>query len=178
MSKQLADYVIDILDYPKKGIVFRDVTGILESPAGYKLSIDELENAVKSNGLVFDKIAAVEARGFIFGAALADRLGVAFVPVRKPGKLPRDTISESYDLEYGSATVHLHKGSIKPGERVLVLDDLLATGGTAAAAAHLVEKEGGVVAGMLFVLELLGFNARETNLKGYAVFSLVQYPGK
>lgn len=176
MPKTIAEYVVDIPDYPKPGIIFRDITGILESAEGFRLVMDGLADAART--MKIDKIAAVEARGFIFGAALADRLGVSFVPVRKPGKLPRETISESYSLEYGTATVHLHKDAVKPGERVLVLDDFLATGGTAAAAAHLVEREGGIVVGMLFVLELLGFDARNAALAGYRVESLVQYPGK
>lgn len=176
MEKTLADYVIDIKDYPKPGIVFRDITGILGDAKGFKLATDQLEAAARP--VRPEKIVAIEARGFIFGAALADRLGIGFVAIRKPGKLPRETISESYDLEYGTSTVHLHKDAIASGERVVIVDDLLATGGTAAAAAHLVEREGGVVAGMFFVLELAGFNARKGLLAPYKVASLVSYPGK
>ena len=125
-----------------------------------------------------DRIAGPEARGFIFGAAVADRLGCAFIPVRKGGKLPRETISESYDLEYGTATLHMHTDAVKPGQRVVIVDDLLATGGTAKAAAKLVERLGGTVVKMLFPIELEGFKAREGILKGYDVDSLVKYPGK
>ncbi|MBQ5545807.1 MAG: adenine phosphoribosyltransferase, partial [Clostridia bacterium] len=115
---------------------------------------------------------------FIFGAALADRFRTAFVPIRKPGKLPRETISESYDLEYGTATLHMHTDAVKPGQRVVIVDDLLATGGTAKAAAKLVERLGGAVVKMIFPIELEGFKAREGILKGYDVDSLVKYPGK
>ncbi|MBP5790846.1 MAG: adenine phosphoribosyltransferase [Kiritimatiellae bacterium] len=176
MAKSVADYVIDVKDYPKPGIIFRDITGILADAEGFRLSIDSLEEAVK--GMSIDKVAAIEARGFIFGAPLADRLGVSFIAIRKPGKLPRETISESYTLEYGTSTVHIQMDAVKPGERVLVVDDLLATGGTAAAAARLVEREGGKVAGMAFVLELAGFEARKGALAGYDVKSIVRYDGK
>lgn len=172
----LKDYVKEIPDYPKKGILFRDVTGILESAEGFKCALDMMEAALK--GEEIDLVAAPEARGFIFGAALADRLRTAFVPVRKPGKLPRATISETYNLEYGTATLHIHADAIKPGQKVVLLDDLLATGGTALAAAHLIEKLGGEVVRMVFPIELLGFNARNTTLSGYNVTTLVQYPGR
>lgn len=174
--KSLDNYVRVIPDFPKPGILFRDVTGILDTAEGFKLAIDEMVKAL--DGVAFDVVAAPESRGFIFGAALADRLGKAFVPVRKPGKLPRATISEDYALEYGTATLHMHKDAILPGERVVILDDLLATGGTAAACARLVEKLGGKVVRMLFPIELEGFEARTHALKDYAVDALVRYPGK
>ena len=172
----LDNYVRVIPDFPKPGDLFRDVTGILDTAEGFRLAIDEMVK--KLEDVDFDVVAAPESRGFIFGAALADRLHKAFVPVRKPGKLPRATISEDYALEYGTATVHMHKDAILPGERVVILDDLLATGGTAAACARLVEKLGGVVVRMIFPIELEGFKARQNALKAYAVDALVRYEGK
>lgn len=173
---KLEDFVRAIPDFPKPGILFRDVTGILDSAEGFRLAMDEMVHALQ--GVEFDRVAAPESRGFIFGAALADRLARPFVPIRKPGKLPRATVSESYQLEYGSATLHIHADAIKPGERVVLVDDLLATGGTMRAAAHLVEKLGGKVAKMLFPIELAGFEARTSLLADYDVTSLVVYPGK
>ena len=174
--KNLDNYVKAIPDFPKPGILFRDVTGILESPDGFQLSLDKAVGILAD--VEFDLVAAPESRGFIFGAALADRFRTAFVPIRKPGKLPRETISESYDLEYGQATLHMHTDAVKPGQRVVIVDDLLATGGTAKAAAKLVERLGGTVVKMIFPIELEGFMAREGILKGYDVASLVKYPGK
>ena len=174
--KKLDNYVKAIPDFPKEGVLFRDVTGILESPDGFQLALD------LTTGLLadceFDLVAAPESRGFIFGAALADRFRRAFVPIRKPGKLPRRTISETYQLEYGEATLHVHADAVKPGQRVVVVDDLLATGGTALAAARLVERLGGTVVKMVFPIELEGFGARQGTLKGYSVETLVKYPGK
>ena len=157
-------------------LLFRDVTGILESPDGFQLALDMTVGILAA--VEFDLVAAPESRGFIFGAALADRFRTAFVPIRKPGKLPRETISESYDLEYGKATLHMHTDAVKPGQRVVIVDDLLATGGTAKAAAKLVERLGGTVVKMIFPIELEGFRAREGLLKDYDVASLVKYPGK
>ena len=174
--KNLNNYVKAIPDFPKPGILFRDVTGILESPDGFQLTLDMTVGILAA--VEFDLVAAPESRGFIFGAALADRFRTAFVPIRKPGKLPRETISESYDLEYGQATLHMHTDAVKPGQRVVIVDDLLATGGTAKAAARLVERLGGTVVKMIFPIELEGFRAREGLLKGYDVASLVKYPGK
>ena len=174
--KNLDNYVKAIPDFPKPGILFRDVTGILESPDGFQLSLDKAVGILAD--VEFDLVAAPESRGFIFGAALADRFRTAFVPIRKPGKLPRETISESYDLEYGTAMLHMHTDAVKPGQRVVIVDDLLATGGTAKAAAKLVERLGGTVVKMIFPIELEGFTAREGILKGYDVDSLVKYPGK
>lgn len=175
-SCDLAAYVKVIPDFPKKGVMFRDVTGILENIDGFRMAIGMMEKALEGESV--DLIVAPESRGFIFGAALADRVGAAFAPVRKPGKLPRETVSEKYDLEYGQAELHLHKDAVIPGERVVIVDDLLATGGTALAAAHLVEKLGGKVVKMIFPVELEGFKARETLLKDYEVVSLIRYPGK
>lgn len=173
---RLEDFIKEIPDYPKQGVLFRDVTGILDDAEGFKLALDKMEEAL--DGIRVDLVAAPEARGFIFGAALADRLRTAFVPVRKPGKLPRATVSETYQLEYGTATLHIHADAIKPGQQVVLLDDLLATGGTALAAAHLVERLGGKVVKMIFPIELEGFGARANALAGYDVVSLVKYTGK
>lgn len=173
---RLADFIREIPDFPKPGVLFRDVTGILESGEGFNLALSEITEALE--GVRFDLVAAPESRGFIFGAAIAARFGKAFVPIRKPGKLPRETISEDYDLEYGKATLHMHADAVIRGERAVVVDDLLATGGTAAAAARLVERLGGTVVKMIFPIELEGFGARANLLKGYEVVSLVRYPGK
>ena len=176
MANEIEKYVKSIADFPKPGVLFRDVTGILDSGEGFRLAMIEMERAV--SGVQVDKVAAPESRGFIFGAALADRLRCAFVPIRKPGKLPRATVHEDYELEYGSATLHMHSDAISPGDRVVIVDDLLATGGTAAAAARLVERLGGTVVKMVFPIELAGFGARTGALAHYDVASLVSYPGK
>ena len=176
MEPGIGKYVRSIKDFPVKGVVFRDVTGILDSGEGFRLCMTEMERLLC--GTKVDKVAAPESRGFVFGAALADRLRCAFVPIRKPGKLPRETISESYDLEYGSATLHMHTDAVSKGDSVVIVDDLLATGGTALAAAHLVERLGGSVVKMVFPLELAGFGARAGKLAGYDVASLVEYEGR
>ena len=172
----LEKYVRAVPDFPKPGVLFRDVTGILDSGEGFRLAMIEMERALA--GVHVDKIAAPESRGFIFGAALADRLRCAFVPIRKPGKLPRETISEDYELEYGHATLHMHKDALSEGDRVVLVDDLLATGGTALAGARLVERLGGKVVKMMFPIELEGFGAVKGVLARYDVVSLVKYPGK
>ena len=174
--KTLLDYVYTIPDFPVPGILFRDITGILDSGAGFGLCCADLADAVA--GLDFDLVAGVESRGFIFGAALAAHFGKAFVPVRKPGKLPRATIHEDYALEYGTATLHMHKDALYVGERAVIVDDLLATGGTVLACARLVERLGGRVVKMLFPIELAGFQARTGVLAPYSVSSLIQYPDK
>ena len=174
--KDLASYVHSIPDFPKPGIVFRDITGILDSADGLRIAIDQL--AGRLEGLQFDAIVSMESRGFIFGMPLAYKLNKAFVPVRKPGKLPRETVSATYDLEYGTDTLEMHKDALKPGQRVVVVDDLLATGGTADACARLVESVGAAVAKMLFVIELEGFAARAGKLAGHEVDSLITYPGR
>lgn len=176
MENKLEKYVKEVKDFPKPGVLFRDVTGILDSGEGFRLAMIEMERALSGVGV--DKVAAPESRGFIFGAALADRLRCAFVPFRKPGKLPRETISEDYELEYGSATLHMHKDAIESGDRVVLVDDLLATGGTAAAGARLVERLGGKIVKMIFPIELEGFHARTGQLASYDVVSLVQFAGK
>ena len=174
--KDLASYVVSIPDYPKPGILFRDITGILDSADGLRLAIDQL--AGRLEGVQFDAVVSMESRGFIFGMPLAYKLNKAFVPVRKPGKLPRETVSETYELEYGTDSLEMHKDALGPGARVVVVDDLLATGGTAAACARLVERVGAKVVKMLFVIVLEGFAAREGKLSSYDIDSLISYPGK
>ena len=174
--KELASYVVSIPDYPKPGILFRDITGILDSADGLRLAIDQLADRLE--GVQFDAIVSMESRGFIFGMPLAYKLNKAFVPVRKPGKLPRETVSETYELEYGTDSLEMHKDALRPDARVVVVDDLLATGGTAAACARLVERVGAKVVKMLFVIVLEGFAAREGKLSSYDIDSLISYPGK
>ena len=173
--KELRDYIIDIPDFPKPGIIFRDVTGILDSAEGLQLAIEELKKLL--DGVEFDVIAGAESRGFIFGTPLAYELKKIFVPIRKKGKLPRATIEKSYNLEYGQATIELHKDSIKPGQKVVLIDDLIATGGTMEASAKLIEELGGEVVKMIFLIELEGLGGRKV-LEGYDVASVVKYPGK
>jgi adenine phosphoribosyltransferase len=175
MEKKLEDYVRTIPDFPKKGIMFRDITTVLKDPDGFKMAIDDMLSALQ--GLEFDAIAGAESRGFIFASPLAYELHKPLILIRKAGKLPADTVSATYDLEYGSATIEMHKDSIKPGDRVVLVDDLIATGGTVKAAASLVEKLGGTVVKMLFVMELAGLNARK-NLPEYDIHSSILYPGK
>ena len=173
--KKVEDYIITIPDFPEKGVMFRDVTGVLDSGEGLQLSIDEMYKLL--TGLEYDVIAGVESRGFIFGMPLAYKAVKPFVPVRKKGKLPRETVEETYNLEYGTATIEIHKDSIRPGQRVVLIDDLMATGGTMEAAAHLIERCGGIVVKMLFLLELEGLGGRK-KLSKYDVGSVVSYPGK
>jgi adenine phosphoribosyltransferase len=175
MAKKLEDYIITIPDFPEPGIMFRDVTSVLDSSEGLRLSIDSLYGLLE--GVDYDVIAGAEARGFIFGMPLAYKAGKPFVPVRKKGKLPRATYSQTYNLEYGTATIEIHKDSIKPGQRVVLVDDLIATGGTIEAAAHLIEKCGGVVVKILFLIELEGLGGRK-KLSQYDVASVVKYEGK
>lgn len=173
MSLNLEDYVASIQDFPSKGILFRDVTPIVQDPEAYREAIDQIVAFGKE--VKADIVVGPEARGFIFGCPAALELGVGFAPVRKPGKLPREAISCKYDLEYGSNEVCLHKDAIKPGQRVLIVDDLLATGGTAEASAKMVEELGGVVAGCAFVIELYGNGMRGREvLKNYNVCSLLK----
>ncbi len=175
MSKKLDEYVITIPDFPKPGILFRDVTGILQDPDGFALAIDQLSDMVKD--VDFDVIVGPESRGFIVGAVMAYKLHKAFVPARKKGKLPRETVSEEYDLEYGKATIELHKDAIKPGQKVVIVDDLIATGGTVEAMCKLVEKLGGEVVKLCFVIELAGLKGRE-RLARYDLDSAIIYEGK
>ena len=173
--KKVEDYMISIPDFPKKGIIFRDVTGVTESAEGFSLAIDELDNLL--DGVEYDVIAGTESRGFIFGAPLAYKNKKGLVLVRKKGKLPRETVERSYDLEYGSATIEIHKDAIKPGDRVVLVDDLIATGGTIEAAAKLIEELGGVVVKMIFLIELSDLGGREA-LKDYDIASVIQYEGE
>jgi len=173
--KKVEDYVRTIPDFPEPGIMFRDVTSVLQDPDGLKLSIDEMIK--KLDGVEFDVIAGAESRGFIFGVPVAYELGKAFVPVRKKGKLPCETVSAEYALEYGTACIEIHKDAIKPGQKVVVVDDLIATGGTIEAAIKLIEQLGGEVVKVLFLIELAGLNGRE-KLAGYDVESVVTYEGK
>ena len=175
MMKKLEDYVVTIPDFPEPGIMFRDITSVIQDPAGLKLAVDGLTDLVRD--LDFDLVIGPESRGFIFGVPVAYLLGKGFVPVRKKGKLPRETVSQKYDLEYGQAEVELHKDAVRPGQKVVIVDDLIATGGSAEAAAKLGEKLGGQVVRMVFVMELAGLEGRK-KLDGYDVESLIVYPGK
>ena len=172
--KKLEDYVISIPDFPKPGILFRDVTGVIASGEGFRLAVDEYCRRLE--GVDFDLVLGMESRGFLFGAPVACRLGKGFVPVRKPGKLPRETIAESYDLEYGQATLEVHKDDIRPGQKIVIVDDLLATGGTAEAAAKLVERLGGTVVKMVFLIELVDLGGR-AKLAKYPVDGVIGFPG-
>ena len=168
----LKDYIRDIPDFPQPGILFRDITPLLRDSAAFNHTVDLL--AEHCGDYDVDIIVAIESRGFIFGAPLAYRLGKPLVPVRKEGKLPGDTVAAEYFLEYGSSKVEMHLGDVAPGDQVLIVDDLLATGGTLAAAAQLVENVGGEVAAMGLVIELEDLGGRNT-LGAYDVFSLIQY---
>lgn len=172
--KELKDYVTNIPDFPKPGIIFRDITTIVNNGDGLKMAIDQLLDAVKD--VDFDLVVGSESRGFVFGTPVAYETGKGFVLVRKKGKLPRETISEDYDLEYGSATLEMHKDAIRPGQKVIIVDDLIATGGTTEAIVKMVEKEGGEVVKILFVMELAGLKGRD-KLTGYDVESLITYEG-
>lgn len=173
--KKLEEYVRSIPDFPKEGIIFRDVTSVLKDADGLALSIDSLK--AKLEGVDFDVVAGTESRGFIFGVPVAYALHKAFVPVRKKGKLPGETISASYDLEYGSAEIEMHKDAIKPGDKVVIIDDLIATGGTVEASIRMIEALGGTVVKILFLMELAGLKGRE-RLSGYDVDSIISYEGK
>jgi adenine phosphoribosyltransferase len=170
----LKDYVASIPGFPKEGIIFRDVTPMLQDADAFKESIKQMADYAKDKNI--DVVVGPEARGFLFGCPVAIEIGAGFVPVRKPGKLPRETVSKSYDLEYGSNTIEMHKDAIKKGQRVLIVDDLLATGGTVEAAIDLIEEMGGVVAGIAFVIELKDLKAADAlRAKGYDVFTLLKY---
>ena len=175
MSKKLEEYVVTIPDFPEPGIMFRDITSVIQDPDGLKLAVDGLAELVK--GTDFDLVVGPESRGFIFGVPVAYLTGKGFVPVRKKGKLPRKTVSQKYDLEYGQAEIEMHVDAVKPGQKVVIVDDLIATGGSAEAAAKLVEQLGGEVVKMVFVMELAGLKGRE-KLSKYNVESLIVYEGK
>ena len=173
--KKLEDYVLSIPDFPKPGIQFRDITSVIHDPDGLKLAVDQLVEKAKQYD--FDYVVGPESRGFIFGVPVAYLTGKGFIPVRKKGKLPRETVSRKYDLEYGQAVIEVHTDAVKPGQKVVIVDDLMATGGSAEAAVKLVEKLGGQVVKLVFVMELAGLKGRE-RLKGYDVESLIIYEGK
>lgn len=173
--KKLEDYVRSIPDFPEPGIIFRDVTSILQDKDGLKLAIDQMQEHLKD--IDFDVIVGPESRGFIFGVPIAYNLNKAFIPIRKKGKLPCETISMDYDLEYGKATIEMHKDAIKPGQRVVIIDDLIATGGTIEAITKLIEMLGGEVIKIVFLMELKGLNGRE-KLSGYDVEAVIEYEGK
>ena len=168
----LADFIRDVPDFPKKGIIFKDITTLLKNPEALKETSSILHNLAKDKGIT--KVAGIESRGFIFGGLLAEKLNAGFVPIRKPNKLPAEKISETYALEYGTDTIEIHKDAIIAGDKVLLHDDLLATGGTANAAVKLIEKLGGEVVQISFMIELVFLNGREL-LKGYDIQSLIKY---
>ena len=173
--KRIEEYVRNIPDFPEEGIIFRDVTSVLQDADGLKLAIDGIEELIKD--LEFDVVVGPESRGFIFGVPIAYNLHKSFVPVRKKGKLPCETISREYALEYGTATIEIHKDSIKPGQKVVIVDDLIATGGTTEAIIQLIEELGGEVVRIVFLMELEGLRGRD-KLSGYSVDSVIKYPGK
>lgn len=173
--KKIEEYVRSIPDFPEPGIIFRDVTSILQDADGLQLAIDSMQAFLKDTDV--DVIVGTESRGFIFGVPIAYNLHKPFVPVRKKGKLPCETVSMSYDLEYGSAEIEMHKDSIKPGQKVVLIDDLIATGGTIEAAAKLVEELGGEVVKIVFLMELAGLKGRE-RLAKYDVESVIIYECK
>lgn len=176
MAKTVKDYIRTIVDFPHEGILFRDVTTLFADPRGFRMCVDQL--LAPYAGLRIDKVAGLEARGFILGGAVAHQLSTGFIPIRKKGKLPGATISESYKLEYGEATVEVHDDAIQPGETVLLVDDLLATGGTAEAGIKLIERLGGKVAGCAFVVDLpdLGGRKRLEDM-GMEVYALCAFEG-
>ena len=173
--KKIEEYVRSIPDFPEPGIIFRDVTSVLQDADGLQLAIDSMQNCLE--GEEFDVITGLESRGFIFGMPIAYNLHKPFVLVRKAGKLPCETVSRTYELEYGSATIEMHKDSIKPGQKVVLVDDLIATGGTVEAAIKLIEQLGGEVVKVIFMMELAGLNGR-AKLANYDVASVITYEGK
>lgn len=173
--KKMEEYVRSIPDFPEQGIIFRDVTSVLQDADGLHMAIDTMQDLVKD--LEYDVVAGPESRGFIFGTPIAYNNHKPFVLIRKKGKLPCETVSVDYDLEYGKATIEMHKDSIKPGQKVLIVDDLIATGGTTEAMIRLIESLGGEVAGVVVLMELAGLKGRE-RIAGYRLDSAIVYPGK
>ena len=173
--KKVEDYVVSIPDFPEPGIIFRDVTSVIQDAEGLQLAIDEMQKLL--DGVEFDVLAGAESRGFIFGMPIAYNLKKPFVLVRKKGKLPRETVEMSYDLVYGCATIVMHKDAVKPGQKVVLVDDLIATGGTIEAAAKMVEQLGGEVVKIIFLMELAGLEGRK-KLEKYDVASVICYEGK
>ena len=173
--KKLEDYVVTIPDFPEPGVMFRDVTSTLQDKDGLNLAIKEIERLI--GAVDFDLVLGPESRGFIFGVPIAYNMNKGFIPVRKKGKLPRETVSMAYDLEYGQAEIEIHKDAIKPGQKVVIVDDLIATGGTIEAIVKLVEQLGGEVVKIVFVMELEGLEGRK-KLEGYDVEAAIKYEGK
>ena len=173
--KKIEEYVRSIPDFPEKGIIFRDVTSVLQDADGLALAIDLMQEKLKD--VEFDLVVGPESRGFIFGVPIAYNLHKPFIPIRKKGKLPCETVSIRYELEYGTAELEIHKDAIRPGQRVVIIDDLIATGGTNEAMVKLIEGLGGKGVKTVFLMELAGLNGRE-KLKGYDVESVIAYPGK
>lgn len=172
MSQELSKYIRDVKDFPKEGILFKDITTLLNDPKGFQETSEALLALAKD--LKVDKVAGIESRGFMYGAILAKELNAGFIPIRKPGKLPSATFSESYALEYGENTIEIHQDAIQKGDKVLLHDDLLATGGTAKAAANLIEKCGGEIIQISFLINLTFLNGKE-KLEGYDVRALIEY---
>lgn len=173
--KKIEEYVRSIENFPQEGIIFRDVTSVLQDAEGFQLAVDSMQDLIKD--IDCDLIMGPESRGFIFGAPIAYNLHKPFIPVRKKGKLPCETVSMEYELEYGKAVVEIHKDAVRPGQKVVIVDDLIATGGTIEAIIKLVELLGGEVVGICFLMELEGLKGRE-NLKGYRIESVIKYEGK
>lgn len=172
--KKLEEYVKSIPDFPEKGIIFRDVTSVLQDADGLHLAIDTMQELIKD--IDYDVVAGPESRGFIFGTPIAYNNRKPFVLIRKKGKLPRETVSISYDLEYGQSVIEMHRDSVKHGQKVLIVDDLIATGGTTEAMIHLIESLGGKVVGIVVLMELAGLKGRE-RIKDYRLESAICYPG-
>lgn len=176
---RIKSYIRSIPDYPKKGVIFRDVTTLIKDPLGFRMVIDSFTQRYIREHTNFDIIAGIESRGFIIGGALSYSLGKGFIPIRKKGKLPAEVVSHEYELEYGKDTIEIHKDAIKQGDRVLIVDDLCATGGTAIAATTLVEKLGGIVSEVVFIIDLPDLKGSE-KLKnmGYNIHSLLEFKGE
>lgn len=168
-------YIRSIPDFPEPGIIFRDITTVMQEPEGLQLAVSAMKEKIQD--IDYDVIVGLEARGFMFGTPIAYDMKKAFVPVRKKGKLPCETISETYELEYGSAEIEIHTDAIEPGQKVIIVDDLIATGGTVEAAIKLIERLGGEVVGCVFLVELAGLKGRDV-LKGYNVEAVITYEGK
>ena len=173
--KRLEEYVRSIPDFPEEGIIFRDVTSVLQDKDSLKMAIDEIQKELE--GVDFDLVLGPESRGFIFGVPVAYNMNKGFIPVRKKGKLPCETVEMEYDLEYGTAVIEMHKDAIKPGQKVVIIDDLIATGGTIEAITKLVESLGGEVVKIVFLMELEGLKGRD-KLKDYDIASVIHYEGK
>ncbi len=173
--KKLEDYIRTIPNFPEEGVMFRDITTVLSDKDGLRMAIDQMSAALGE--AEFTAVVGPESRGFIFGVPIAYNTHKSFVPIRKKGKLPHETVSIEYELEYGTAELEVHKDAIKPGDKVVIIDDLIATGGTTEAICKLVEKLGGEVVKIVFLIELEGLNGRE-KLKDYDLVSIIKYPGK